>query len=120
VELNWNIAYRISIAFYYNLHSEKEGCLVSNVPSTTTGIADVRLASWSANPIEPRDDPIATKHAILEIVSANSVALFSHVYFSQSALTMTVLYIGMLVSHHPIPLRTVVSCGGVVLFCNNQ
>jgi hypothetical protein len=38
-KLNKNIAYRIAIAFYYNLYSEKEGWLVSNLPSTIADIA---------------------------------------------------------------------------------
>jgi hypothetical protein len=38
-KLNWNIAYRISIAFYHNLYSDKNGWLVSNLPSITADIA---------------------------------------------------------------------------------
>ena len=48
--------------------------------------------TWSANRINPRVQPIAEKHAILEIVSANSSrARFSHVFFSQSALAISAI-----------------------------
>jgi hypothetical protein len=49
------------------------------------------VASLSANRIEPHIQPIAEKHATLEIGSANSITLFSHVFFSQSALATVLL-----------------------------
>ena len=53
--------------------------------------ADLRVTSWSANRIEPRVQSIASQQATLEIGSANSVALFSHVFFSQSVLATTAI-----------------------------
>jgi hypothetical protein len=47
-KLNWNIAFGISIAFYHIYYPEKEGWLVSNLPSTTADIAIKRVMSWLA------------------------------------------------------------------------
>jgi hypothetical protein len=59
--------------------------------------------------------PIAVQHATLEIGSANSTALFSHVFFSQSALATTVVLKATAAFHLLTRVGTVVLCGFVTL-----
>jgi len=57
------------------------------------------FAAWSANRIDPRVQLIAAERATLEVGSANSRVLFSHVFFSPSVLAITVLLKVMVMFH---------------------